>query len=87
VGMERFANAGRNGHFQHPHLIVLEEKLVMLWRRGESVVLGCPPPIEVPCTLSEQESRASRRSGFENRFRLHGSNCCCMRGATGRSGA
>jgi [acyl-carrier-protein] S-malonyltransferase len=58
--MERFANAGRNGHFQHAHFIVFEEHLVMLGRRDKGVVLRCPPLIEVSGTLSEQESGAKR---------------------------
>ena len=60
VGMKRFANAGRNGNFQHSHFIVFKQELVILWRCGESVVFGCPPFIEVTCALSEQESRAKR---------------------------
>jgi hypothetical protein len=75
--MERFANTGRNGHFQHSYLIVFEENLVMLWRRGESVVLRCPPLIKVTCTTFPPSPdggrwRVSNGGGVMPRWRRDG---------------
>ena len=37
MSMQWFANAGCNGYLQHSDFVVFEEKLMMLWRRGEGV--------------------------------------------------
>jgi hypothetical protein len=69
VGMERFANARRNGNFQHSHVIVFEQELVILWRCGDSVVLGCPPLIEVLCpSRKAAPSAPSNAAIFTTRF-------------------
>ena len=58
VSVERFANAGLNGHFEYSHLVIFKQKLVILWSGGQRVVPRSPPLVEVSCGLSEQETGA-----------------------------
>src|SRR3954463_15357086 len=58
MGVERFANARLNGHFEHSHLLVFKQKLVIFWRRGQSIILRGPPLVEVSSALPEQKTGA-----------------------------
>jgi len=73
MDVERFANAGLNGHLEHCHLIVFKQKLVIVWGCGQSVILRSPPLVELSSALPKQETSAkSADHQYNVRDSFHG---------------